>query len=363
MTTPDHGHAPLQGPVTRRLALRALGALGTAGALAACSRGLAATSTTEGSSANPNATPQPNLDPFADATLTALALSAGTLNPTFSAASTAYVVNVGNAVATMAVTPTATASASGAVVQVNGVVVASGSASAAVALVVGANQITVLVTAAEGNTTTYTLTVNRAAATCTLIPSETQGPYPLPSILTDTTMIRSNITEGKTGVPLTMVLSFVNVNQGCAPLVGARIYIWMCDKDGQYSGYTSPQNGNHAGETFLRGVQVTDASGQVTFQTIYPGWYAGRITHVHFQIFLATNPGTTASATSQIAFPQTVTQTVYASPLYAARGQNTSVTSFAADNVFSDGVTFQLATLTGSVAAGYTATLTVGVAG
>ena len=154
----------------------------------------------------------------------------------------------------------------------------------------------------------------------------------------------------------------MDVNDGCAPIANAAVYVWHCDKDGAYSGYSSSQNGSHAGETFLRGVQTSNAAGQVQFTTIYPGWYAGRITHIHFQIFLQNNTGGGAEATSQIAFPQAVTQAVYASSLYAARGQNTSVASFAQDNVFSDGVDFQLATVSGSVAAGYTAALTVGVA-
>ena len=115
-------------------------------------------------------------------------------------------------------------------------------------------------------------------------------------------------------------------------------------------------------QTFCRGIQVTDRSGQVAFTTIYPGWYAGRITHVHFQAYLADNLAVAATTTSQIAFPQEITTAVYNSTLYAARGQNTSVTSFSADNVFNDGTTYRMATLTGDVASGYTATLTVGIA-
>jgi protocatechuate 3,4-dioxygenase beta subunit len=101
----------------------------------------------------------------------------------------------------------------------------------------------------------------------------------------------------------------------------------------------------------------------VTFQTVYPGWYAGRITHIHFEVFLqsAVTQGA-AKATSQIAFPPAVTTAVYASSLYAARGQNTSVTSFAQDGIFADGTEFQLATVTGDTTSGYLATLSVGVA-
>lgn len=200
------------------------------------------------------------------------------------------------------------------------------------------------------------------AGACAIIPQETQGPYPLLAILSNAAMLRQDITEGKTGVPLTLRLKLVSVNGSCAPIANAAVYVWHCDKDGVYSGYSTNTNGNTLGQTFLRGIQVSDANGEVTFTTIYPGWYAGRITHVHFQIYLADNLQVTATATSQIAFPQADTTAVYNSTLYVTRGQNTSVTSFAADNVFSDGTTYQMAALTGDAANGYTATLTVGIA-
>ena len=92
---------------------------------------------------------------------------------------------------------------------------------------------------------------------------------------------------------------------------------------------------------------------------IYPGWYSGRITHVHLRAYL----GNSLQATSQLAFPQDITQAVYASSLYDARGQNTSITSFSADNVFSDGEQYQLCTLTQNASTGgYDAALTVGIA-
>ncbi len=216
-------------------------------------------------------------------------------------------------------------------------------------------------TGSTGSTSSSTGTGSTAGA-CAVIPQETQGPYPLLAILSNAAMVRQDITEGKTGVPLTLRLKLVNVNGSCAPIANAAVYVWHCDKDGVYSGYSTNTNGNTLGQTFLRGIQVSDANGEVTFTTIYPGWYAGRITHVHFQIYLADKLQVTATATSQIAFPQADTTAVYNSTLYVTRGQNTSVTSFAADNVFSDGTTYQMAALTGDAANGYTATLTVGIA-
>jgi len=212
----------------------------------------------------------------------------------------------------------------------------------------------------SGKTSTVSVTVTAATTSCHLIPSETDGPYPLYAVLTNSAMIRSSIAETKTGVPLTLELTLVKANGACAVIPNAYVYVWHCDKDGEYSGYSSSQNGSHAGETFCRGIQLSDSSGKVTFTSIFPGWYSGRITHVHFQVYL-TSLSSTVSATSQLGFPQVITQAVYNSSLYSAHGQNTSVTSFAADNIFSDGTAYQIATVTGSVAAGYTAKLVVGV--
>ncbi|MBS7456929.1 hypothetical protein [Coralloluteibacterium stylophorae] len=254
---------------------------------------------------------------------------------------------------------------------------------------------------------------------CVLIPAETPGPFPLAEALQDPGIVRSDITDGQEGVPLELVLRLVDVDADCAPIQGAAIYVWHCDREGVYSGYAAappmaapaaggrdgrppgpppggrgggpggppgmggggpgpggrgapPPGGSEggppamsqargtAGETFLRGVQATDCDGEVRFRTIFPGWYAGRISHIHFQVFL--DRLGRVSATSQIALPQAVTQAVYDSPLYRARGQNTSVADFAQDNVFHDGVEHQLAAVGGDVDSGYVARLVVGVA-
>jgi protocatechuate 3,4-dioxygenase beta subunit len=216
-------------------------------------------------------------------------------------------------------------------------------------------------TAATTTTTTSGTTgtgTGGSSASCVLIPEETQGPYPLfGDIASASAYMRQDITEGRQGVPLELLLTIVNVNNNCAPVTDALVYVWHCDKDGVYSGYNQPGS-NAVGETFCRGVQMTDATGLVRFTTIYPGWYTGRITHVHFRVYL----GNALEATSQLAFPQTITAEVYRSALYAARGQNTSVGSFAADNVFSDGEQYQLCTMTQNTASGgYDASLTVGI--
>lgn len=201
-----------------------------------------------------------------------------------------------------------------------------------------------------------------ASGVCTLIPTETIGPFPLSTLLDNSLVLRENIAEDKTGVPLQVKLKLVNVNNNCTPVSGY-VYIWHCDKDGLYSGYSQSNNAGQSGKTYCRGVQYTDTNGIAHFTTIYPGWYAGRITHIHFQIFL-TNYGSSAKSTaiSQMAFPAEITTAVYNSDLYKSKGQNTSVKTFAADNVFSDGVEYQLATVTGNVTDGLIAELEVGIA-
>jgi protocatechuate 3,4-dioxygenase beta subunit len=207
--------------------------------------------------------------------------------------------------------------------------------------------------ASVGTTATTTF---GGAGTCVLIPEETEGPYPL-DLSGDEELFRSYITEGRPGVPLTLTLSLVDVNAACGPIEGARIDVWHCDGDGVYSGVSQPGN-DTTGQTFCRVIQLTDANGQATFQTVYPGWYQGRITHGHFQVFLDSG----LVATSQIAFPPNVTDAVYAVEPYAAKGPNLSVRSIAEDMVFSDGSQYQMAAVTGGADARYIATLLVGVA-
>ncbi|MCS6808209.1 MAG: T9SS type A sorting domain-containing protein [Bacteroidota bacterium] len=193
-------------------------------------------------------------------------------------------------------------------------------------------------------------------AECVLIPQETEGPYPL-DLSRDATKFRQDITEGKPGVPLHLMMTIVNVNNGCRPIPNARVDIWHTDKDGVYSGYNQP-GANTVGQTFMRGIQITDSNGRVRFTTIYPGWYTGRVTHIHFQVFVTS----ILRATSQLAFPDAVTAAVYRTPLYAARGQNTSVPSNAADSIFRDGFQHQLLTITENpTTGGYDASITVGI--
>lgn len=333
------------GRLRRRKALGAIGTLGAVG-LGACGGG-------SSSGAGPTAS--------SVSTLAGLVLSAGSLSPSFAASTRHYTATVAHSITSLSVT--ATASAGGATLELNGVTLGSGVASGEISLSVGSNTLTLVVTAPDGSgSSTYTVGVTRSAVgNCTLTATEVDGPYPLYAILSNATLVRSDIRESKTGIPLTLTLTVQDLSNGCTPIAGAAIYIWHCDKDGLYSGYSASNNAGQAGLTYLRGIQVTNANGQVTFTTIYPGWYAGRITHIHMQVYLNNNLAVTATATSQMAFPQAITQEVYSSALYS-KGQNSSVSSFAADNIFSDGTGTEMLSISGDTANGYNASLTVTVA-
>lgn len=207
--------------------------------------------------------------------------------------------------------------------------------------------------------------------TCEQIPGETGGPYPGDgtngvNALTQSGIVRSDITSSfgslsgtAAGVAIDVELTLVNVNANCAPLAGYAIYIWHCDQDGLYSLYTV------ADQNYLRGVQETDANGKVTFQSIFPGAYLGRWPHIHFEMFSSLTGATSASgkvATSQLALPEDACNLAYVAAGYEQSGANMPQTTLSSDNVFSDGVSAQMATVSGSVEAGFVAQLTIGIA-
>jgi protocatechuate 3,4-dioxygenase beta subunit len=180
---------------------------------------------------------------------------------------------------------------------------------------------------------------------CAVTPTETAGPFP-----SRTDMFRSDIREGRTGTLLTLTITVVNVGNACAAVPNADVEIWHVDAAGDYSQY-----GSQTAATFLRGIQTTNASGHVTFTTIYPGWYQGRATHIHVEVTMSGR----SIKVSQIAFPETVNNTVHASGVYASRGTNPI--SNASDGIFSDSLSSELVTPAGSPSSGYTATFQVGV--
>lgn len=191
--------------------------------------------------------------------------------------------------------------------------------------------------------------------TCTVTNSETAGPYPTKD---PASLQMVDIRSDRTGVDLTVEITIQNKNAACAALQGALVDIWHCDKDGNYSEYSSL-----ASVHFLRGRQVTDSNGKVGFTTIFPGWYNGRATHIHVHIYSATG---TSLLVTQIAFPEGTNSAVVLVNAASDKGYTKGMSGYtynASDNVFSDGVSTELATITGSVAAGYALTHTIVVNG
>lgn len=136
---------------------------------------------------------------------------------------------------------------------------------------------------------------------CMLSAEVTEGPFYI-----DPKLIREDITEGLPGLPMQLRLQVVTAD--CTPVADARVDVWHCDAQGTYSGVQNLGGGaDTVGKTFLRGTQMTDADGIVTFQTIFPGWYSGRTTHVHYMVYLADK----TVLTSQIFFDEAVNQAIY----------------------------------------------------
>ena len=213
-----------------------------------------------------------------------------------------------------------------------------------------------------------------AAAACAAeVESETAGPFPAdgsngPDVRVLSGIVRSDIrpsfgtsTTVAPGVVLQFSLTVANL--GCTPLAGAAVYAWHCDRAGRYSLYSS----GVTNENYLRGIQVADATGKVTFTSIYPGCYSGRWPHIHFEVYSSLADATSGAGpirkTSQIALPEAVSRTVYTSATgYSASVTNLNRITLASDMVFGDDLAArEMATVTGSVSAGYVASLAITV--
>jgi protocatechuate 3,4-dioxygenase beta subunit len=148
---------------------------------------------------------------------------------------------------------------------------------------------------------------------CFLTPQSIEGPYYL-----DPRLVRAEIAEDRPGVSLRVDLRVIE-GDTCEPSAGARVDIWHADAQGIYSGYEGQgdkQTLSTVGRKFLRGTQFTDGKGAVGFKTIYPGWYTGRATHIHFKVFLHDRN----VLTGQMYFPDAVNEFIYANiPASAGR--------------------------------------------
>ncbi len=230
---------------------------------------------------------------------------------------------------------------------------------------------------ATGSGSGTTGTGTGTTTTCAIAPEETAGPYPADgstasnntyNVLALSGIVRSDIRSsiGSStqvgGVPLTITITLTNTQASCAPLAGYAIYLWHCTQDGNYSVYTS----NNIADNYLRGVQATDASGTVTFTTIVPGCYAGRMPHMHLEVYPSLAAASNARnkvRTTQLAFPTALLSSIYSSNAgYSASVRNLASITFATDNVFSDGTDLEMTTMQANTGGGYAARITISIA-
>jgi protocatechuate 3,4-dioxygenase beta subunit len=179
---------------------------------------------------------------------------------------------------------------------------------------------------------------------CTLTPELTEGPYYL-----DGEAVRRDITDGQPGIPLRLNLTVVDA-AACAPIANASVDVWHANASGDYSGF-----GNAASNrTFLRGTQVSGADGVATFDTIYPGWYQGRATHIHLKVHV----GGSVVHTGQLFFDEAANATIYTQAPY--NGHTGNRTTNGEDGIFGQAGSSALVRLTPD-GAGFVGAMTLAV--
>jgi protocatechuate 3,4-dioxygenase beta subunit len=206
------------------------------------------------------------------------------------------------------------------------------------------------------------------------IPDETGGPFPAdgsngPDILEHSGVVRSDITSSiggasgvADGVPQTFSFTVLDMANRNRPFAGAAVYAWHCDAEGRYSMYSRGAED----ENYLRGVQVADADGVVTFTSIFPGCYPGRWPHIHFEVYPDVESIVDHEswiATSQAAFPEDACADVYDNvDLYAASIEAFAEVSIERDGIFDPAtIDQQLLIMSGDRNEGYVGTLVVPV--
>lgn len=207
-------------------------------------------------------------------------------------------------------------------------------------------------------TSSGTFTVTTASTSCSATDSETAGPFPTKD---PSSLVKTDIRSDRTGVAFTITITIQDKNNSCAALEGAIVDIWHCDKDGYYSEYggTSMQTVDFTSVHFLRGRQVTNSDGQVSFVSIFPGWYQSRATHIHVHIY---NSAGSSLLVTQIGFPEGSNSAVVLVNASTANGYTKGMSGYtynASDSVFTDSIDNEIATVTGSVADGFALTHTI----
>lgn len=190
---------------------------------------------------------------------------------------------------------------------------------------------------------------------CIVRPELTEGPFFVDEMLNRSDIRTDPATDAVSeGTPLTLNFKVSQIASGaCVPLAGAMVDIWHCDAAGRYSDVSANDT---VGQKFLRGFQTTDASGNATFQTIYPGWYPGRTVHIHFKIRADNEAGQGQEFTSQLFFDEALTDKVYTAAPYASRGARSTQNSD--DGIF-QGSSGLLTLNVSEAAAGYNSTFDV----
>ena len=306
----DDPNAPASATLNRKMLLQGLGLVGGAVLLERCSGG--GTTPTVAATATPTATA--TVSPTPAATVGVNATATPTATATASPTSVATAVSTPSTVVTASATPTAVAV---------------------------------------------------AGTTCVVTDEGEIGPYFADDSASgfDRSNILANIdgTSVQSGVALTLNIYVVDTKNSCAAYIGAQVDIWHCNAVGVYSDISSE---NTSSQTYLRGYQLTNSAGYVQFTTIIPGWYSGRTNHIHVRVRSTYSQASSTSDgtnTTQLFFPQDVI-TYLSENVSPYSTEGTDNLSNASDRVYSEEVDGQtLLTLSGSYAAGFTATYTVGL--
>jgi protocatechuate 3,4-dioxygenase beta subunit len=202
------------------------------------------------------------------------------------------------------------------------------------------------------------------ATTCTATPEGEIGPYFADDSAAgfDRSDIVSDLdgTRTQTGIPLVLTVTVIDTENGCVPYANAQVDIWHCNAAGVYSDEESEGTDT---ESWLRGYQLTDVNGRVTFTTIIPGWYAGRTTHIHLRVrstYSTASSTTDGTNTTQLFFEQTLIDDLATSVApYSSQGQNP--TTNATDHVYNGETNgANVLTLAGDTS-GYTTSITIGL--
>ena len=197
---------------------------------------------------------------------------------------------------------------------------------------------------------------------CVVTPAQTEGPYFVDEKL-NRVDIRSDPGTGKVsaGAPLDLEIRVYRVANGaCTPYKDAMVDIWQCDAMGLYSDVRDMNNlFNTSGQKFLRGYQITDATGVAKFSTVYPGWYQGRTVHIHFKVRSSTG-ARAGEFTSQLYFDDAVSDKVFTQAPYSTKTGNR--TRNERDGIFGQGGR-QLMLAVAESGAGYKGTFDIGLTG